>query len=174
MNDYTKENLPYLILTCPDCGAKHPIWTYHDSYMRYLISYENGTIITDIIAITRIKCSSCKAPHAVLPEILIPFKSYSLKFVLSVLKDYYQSNRTVASLCEKYHISVSTLYAWKKLFLIHKKLWLGIVENIYQDASKFLSSLPDINTSKDLFQFFLQTGHSFLQRISKTARLNSS
>lgn len=160
-------------LLCPNCGAKHPIWTYHDSYERYLISYENGSIITNIIDITRIICSSCNSTHAVLPEIIIPYSSYSLLFVLSVLKDYFMPNTTISSLCEKYDISVSTLYKWKRLFLLHKQLWLGIIENIYQDALEFLSSIPEINSSKAFHDFFSRNNFSFLQRGSKTACFNS-
>lgn len=168
-----EDKIPFLELTCPNCGAKHPVWAYHDSYERYLISYENNTIVTDIIDITRIRCSSCNGTHAILPEIIIPFSSYSLLFVLSVLKDYYMSGKTVASLCKKYQISVSTLYEWKRLFLIHKQLWLGVVENLCQNALTFLSSIPDIPTSDQLHAFFSSNNISFLQGRTKTARINS-
>lgn len=173
MKDFSKETIPFIELTCPNCGTKHPIWSYHDSYERYLISYENKSIITDIIDITRILCSSCNSTHAILPEIIIPFSSYSLLFVLSVLKDYYMSGKTVASLCEKYQISASTLYEWKRLFLIHKQLWLGVIENLYQDSLRFLSSMPDINTSDGLYIFFSNNNISFLQGRTKTAHINS-
>jgi transposase-like protein len=173
MKDFSAEKIPFLKLPCPNCGAKHPTWSYHESYERYLISYQNKTIITDTIDVTRIMCSSCKSTHAILPEIIIPFSSYSLIFVLSVLKDYYMSNKTVTSLCEKYQISISTLYEWKRLFLLHKKLWLGIIENIYQDSLEFLSSIPDIDTSDKLYSFFSNNNISFLQGRKKTARLNS-
>lgn len=173
MKDFSEDKLPFLNLACPNCGAKHPSWTYHDSYDRYLISYENNAIITDNIDITRIRCSSCNGTHAILPEIIIPFRSYSLLFVLSVLKDYYISGKTVASLCKKYQISVSTLYEWKQLFLLHKKLWLGIIEDIYQKSIEFLSSMPDTNTSGRLFDFFSNNNISFLQGRTKTSHLNS-
>lgn len=173
MKDFSEEKIPFLKLACPNCGAKHPVWTYHDSYKRYLISYENKSTITDIIDITRIICSSCKSTHAILPEIIIPFSSYSLFFVLSVLKDYFRSSETVASLCKKYQISISTLYEWKRLFLLHKKLWLGIIEDIYQESIEFLSSMPDINTSNRLHTFFSNNNISFLQGRTKTANFNS-
>ena len=177
MKDFSAEKIPFLKLPCPNCGAKHPSWSYNGSYGRYLISYQisyqKGTITNDAIDVTRIMCSSCKSTHAILPEIIIPFSSYSLIFVLSVLKDYYMSNKTVASLCEKYQISISTLYEWKRLFLLHKKLWFGIIENIYQDSLEFLSSIPDIDTSDKLYSFFSNNNISFLQGRTKTAYLNS-
>ncbi len=173
MGNYTSDKLPFLDLVCPFCGAKHPTWSYHDSYTRYLISYENRCPVSYIIDITRIICSSCKHTHAILPEIIIPHSSYSLIFVLSVLKDYF-NKMPVKQVCEKYQISVSMLYGWKHLFLLHKKLWLGILEDIYQNSLKFLSSIPNLNTSTDLSEFFLQNNYSFLQGITKTALSNSS
>lgn len=172
MKDFSSDKLPFIKLACPCCGAKNPAWTYHDSYERYLISYENEKTISYIIDITRIICSSCEHTHAILPEIIIPYGSYSLIFIIRVLKDYF-SKMKVKEICEKYQISVSMLYRWKQLFLIHKKLWLGILENIYQNSITFLSSIPASNSSKDLFYFFFQNGYSFLQGITKTAYFSS-
>jgi transposase len=109
MEEFAPANLPFLKLPCPYCGAKNPGWSYHDSYKRYLISFENNQLKIEEINITRIICSSCKHTHAVLPEIIIPYSSYSLLFVLSVLKDYF-SEMSITNICEKYQISPSTLY----------------------------------------------------------------
>lgn len=174
MMDFSMEKLSSLVLTCPFCGAKHPTWSHHASYDRYLISYENGIATTYTISITRLICSSCGHTHAILPEIIIPYGSYSLIFVLNVLRDYYLSQMTVQALCDKYQISPSTLYAWKCLFLIHKKLWLGVLENIYQSSIDFLSVPPSINTSTDLTRFFKHHANSFLQGVSKTAPFSSA
>ena len=173
MEDYSEEKIPSLQLSCPKCGAKHPIWSYHGSYSRYLISYQNKTV-TDTIDVTRITCSSCMGTHAILPEIIVPFSSYSLLFILQVLKDYFMSKENVQSLCERYQISISTLYEWKSLFLIHKKLWLGILEDIYQNSLVFLLSFQNVNTSNRLHDFFSKYNISFLQGKTKTARINSS
>jgi hypothetical protein len=81
---------------------------------------------------------------------------------------------TIKSICEKYKISPSMLYDWKKLFLIHKKLWLGILEDTLQKALSFLSSIFTINISEALNHFFLQNAYSFLQGISKTANFSSA
>jgi hypothetical protein len=173
MEDFSEDKIPFTKLTCPACGAKNPAWCYHDSYERYLISYENKTSITYTINVTRIICSSCEHTHAILPEIIIPHTSYSLLFILTVLKEYF-SKKKVEKICDKYQISTSTLYSWKKLFLIHKKLWLGILEDMYQDEVTFLRAIPNPNTSKYLSDFFLKTGYSFLQGVTKTAYFNSA
>jgi hypothetical protein len=174
MKAFSSDKLPFIKLTCPHCGAKTPTWSYHDSYQRYLISFENEVTITYTIDITRIICSSCQHTHAILPEIIIPYGSYSLPFIMAVLKDYFSPELTVKTLCEKYQISISMLYGWKRLFLIHKKLWLGILENVYQSSIIFLSSIPNFNTSNDLSLFFLHNGHTFLQSIRKTAHFSSA
>jgi len=174
MKDFSPDKLPFIKLSCPYCGAKTPTWSYHDSYQRYLISFENEVTITYTIDITRIICSSCQHTHAILPEIIVPYGSYSLPFIMAVLKDYFSTKLTVKVLCEKYQISISMLYGWKRLFLIHKALWLGILENAYQNSIIFLSSIPNFKTSNDLSLFFLQHGHSYLQSIRKTAHFSSA
>jgi hypothetical protein len=173
MEEFTPANIPLIKLSCPCCGAKKPRWSYHGSYKRYLLSFENNQLKTDRINITRIICSSCKHTHAILPEIIIPCGSYCLLFVLSALKDYF-SKMDITKICEKYQISPATLYGWKQLFLRHKKLWLGILEDMYQNPLLFLASILESDTSKKLQQFFKQNGHSLLQGVTKTARFNSS
>jgi hypothetical protein len=174
MQDFSKDKIPFLHSSCPFCGAKHPDWSYHDSYGRYLISFEMNVSVTYSLDITMIKCSSCGHTHALLPEIIIPYGSYSLLFVLSALRDYYLSHMTVQTLCSKYQISPSTLYSWKRLFLIHKKLWLGFLQDMAQSPIDFLSSLPSVNTSAELALFFNNHAHSFLQGAFKTANFNSA
>lgn len=162
-------NLSYTDMPCPHCGAKHPVWSHHASYERYVISIEQGIPVCYMITVTRLICSSCKHTHAILPEILIPYGSYSLIFILNVLRDYYLKTYTVLELCNKYQISVSTLYAWKRLFLMHKKLWLGFLEDSILSPREFLAHIPSVDSSHSLHTFFRSHGHSFLQGVSKTA-----
>lgn len=173
MKEFSAEKLPFIKLPCPFCGAKNPNWTYHDTYTRYLVGFENNAPANHIIDITRIICSSCEHPHAILPEVIIPYSSYSLTFILSVLRDYYLKMK-IKDICEKYQISVSMIYAWKLLFIQHKQLWLGILEDIYHSSLEFLSTIPKFNTSNDLRWFFEQNELSFLQGVTKTALSNSS
>ena len=164
MQDFSKKNLP-----CPCCHAKHPIWDSHDDYTRNLISFENGIVVCAIISVTRLICSSCKRTHAVLPEIIVPHGSYSIIFILNVLRDYYLKTYRVERLCDKYQISTSTLYAWKRLFLLHKKLWLGVLEDLSISASTFLSGIPCVDFSQKLYIFFQVQSVSFMQGVFKTA-----
>ena len=161
-------------LRCPHCGAKHPQWDYYASYERCLISFEHNESVCYVITITRLICPSCNHTHAILPDILIPHGSYSLLFILNLLRDYFTGSLTVQELCDRYQISVSTLYAWKRLFYIHKKLWLGVLDDSMTSALDFLSEILSPNDSIRLDVFFLSNAFSFLQGVSKTAHSGST
>lgn len=159
---------------CPSCRTKHPDWRRHAVYERWLISYENGGTVTYRIKINRYKCSSCGCTHAILPESIIPFQSYSLLFIVSVMKDYYTRLLTVESICAKYDISVSTLYSWKELFLKHKKIWLGLLEDASISPLQFLDSFCHGSFIHTLKEFFQISSISFLQGSSYLKKAYSS
>lgn len=165
-------------MPCPFCGTKHPQWLSHGSYKRYLIDVHNGQIYQDTIIVTRMRCGSCKHTHAILPECLIPNGSYSLIFILTVLQHYFLRHQTVEVICDRFQISPSTLYAWLKLFLIHKKLWLGLLDDSYVNPRAFLNAFlsldPYLSQLSNLLRFYMHFACSFLQGVSKNARLNSS
>ena len=157
---------------CPYCQTKHPGWKQHATYLRYLLSFENGKSVTYTLTIIRYKCSSCKHTHAVLPEIIIPYRSYSIILILLVMKDYYTKSLTIEKICEKYDISVSTLYSWKALFLKHKKIWLGLLEDACMLAVEFLESFFHKHI-KVLREFYITAGVSFLQNQSCIEKAHS-
>lgn len=173
MEDFARKKIPFLKQLCPHCGTKCPVWSYHSSYGRFMVSYQHNSIITDHIDIPRIVCSSCGTSHALLPELLIPHRTYSLLFVLSVLRDYYIKEKRIREICEKYQISTSTLYQWKRLFEEHKKLWLGVLEDMYQKCLEFLSTILNTKASGGLKAFFTNNKFSFLQGRTKTAFYDS-
>ena len=153
--------------SCPWCNTKNPDWKYHADYERWLISFEGGVAVTYCLEITRYKCSSCGHTHAILPESIIPYQCYSFLFIIAVMRDYYTRALTVADICTKYNISVSTLYLWKELFLRHKKLWLGLLEDAYTSSLDFLNSFYDTSFRYDLEEFFQIVRISFLQGASQ-------
>ena len=153
--------------SCPWCNTKAPDWKYHAEYDRWLISFEGGLAVTYRLEITRYKCSSCGHTHAVLPELIIPYQCYSFLFIIAVMRDYYTRTLTVASICTKYNISTSTLYSWKDLFIRHKKLWLGLLEDAYTSSLDFLDSFYGTSFRYDLEEFFLIVRISFLQGASR-------
>lgn len=158
---------------CPFCHTEHPDWIKHAVYDRYLISFENGRTVSYRITIIRYRCPSCGHTHAILPEAIIPYQSYSLLFIIAVMRDYYISPLTIEDICAKYDISISTLYSWKKLFLKHKKIWLGLLDDMCTSPVQFLNSIFVGDLLHNLKEFFLISGISFLQGSSHMRKAHS-
>lgn len=66
---------------CESCGNCH----VHDYYGRQFIDFQGNNRTTDDLCITRVMCDNCEHTHAILPDIIIPYSSYGLIFVLTVL-----------------------------------------------------------------------------------------
>jgi len=134
--------------------------------MRSAIDYEKGRVVYRKIEVKRVRCGSCGHTHAVLPDWIIPYSTYSLQFILRVLAAYYLGSKTVEGLCQQYAISASMLYEWKRLFLEHKEMWLGVLEDEETGPAGFirwLFTLADYSTGFGKL-FYLKTARSFLQR----------
>jgi len=153
---------------CPRCNAKGFIG-FHDEYAHNLVDYFNNFLHQGVqVDISRLFCSSCGKTFSVLPDIFVPYKSYSILFILKVLKAYYHRTESVAALCQRYEIAVSTLYAWKKRYNIHKTLYLGKLAKYFYKKDPHLTTEPNICFTSFLCDFFNQFGFSFLQ-FSKAA-----
>jgi len=154
---------------CPSCGAVG-LLSPNGCYMRNLVTYRDGRIIGSRISVDLFKCASCGASHALLPDILVPYSPYSLRFKLTVLLAYFERKTTVAAVCEHFGIAVSTLYEWKKIFLSHKELFLGVIASLKEPALDFLKHLFGSDCLSDrLHSFFRRHAFSFMQN-HKTAR----
>ena len=135
----------------------------HGHYSRYVIDLRQGKPETYRVDIRRVKCA-CGHTHALLKDMLVPYCQYSLRFILQVLKAYFRRSRTVAQICERFRIAPPTLYRFKKLFLSHRELWVGLVLSGQQDPASFLQFLEHQKIpSVFLRSFFLKTTFSFLQ-----------
>jgi transposase-like protein len=157
---------------CPNCHTSMNLILYSD-YVRNLVSFEDGKVIERRVKPKRFKCASCGKTHALLPDILIPYSPYSLRFKLSVLTAYFQRDTTVEAICQCFGIAVSTLYEWKKCLLSHKELHLGILINRKEPASSFLRGLLESTClSEHLHHFFHRFAFSFMQRTPATASHN--
>ena len=138
----------------------------HDTYKRNLVDYYK-TVQEHIVEIERTKCESCGCTHAVLPDVIVPHKTYSIIFILIVLKEYFHT-RAVTGICKKYGIAVSTLYAWRDRYLVHTSLDLGaIVEGALLSRSRWLAGAADICRSGAIYGFFGRFGFSFMQSAAK-------
>lgn len=93
-------------------------------------------MVYGVAEIKRVRCVSCGHTHAILPDYIVPYTSYSLLFILRVLAGHFLGLGSVEQLCRRYSISVSMLYQWKALFLTHKEIWLGALEDMEVSPSE--------------------------------------
>lgn len=155
---------------CPHCKSTGNC-IRHASYERSLVSFENGRVIFRRLLILRVICSSCRHTHAILPDVIIPYGSYSLSFILQLMKEYYFEHLTVEKLCDRFSLSISTFYRLKHIYLSHRLLWLGITTAANEDASAFLLFLISLDCISDFMSEFHQlAAFSFLQQKHRAAR----
>jgi len=155
---------------CPSCGAKG-CCREHDNYYRLLITIEFGKRKKHYIEIPRIFCESCGTTHAILPDVLIPYRSYSLRFILFILAQYLQRDCTVEVFCEHWDIAIATLYSWKDIFLEHASLWLGKLAEASVLCEKTINHIRE--SEKSTHDFFEKYKFSFMQYM-KTTRCNNT
>lgn len=147
---------------CPSCGAVGQCRP-HGSYHRNLLHFLDSRTQVLRLSIPRVLCS-CGHSHALLPDFIVPYLSYSLPMILRILADYFSHRLTITSICDKYGICIPVLYRLKKQFLLHKREWLGILDDMETDAAAFLGLLRDSGDYSAAASVFLrQTTYSFMQ-----------
>lgn len=152
--------------SCTSCGAPRHRYCRNGSYPRQFVCYVNGFPCDHLISIRDLRCRSCGHSHALLPSVIVPYSSYSLGFLISLL--YARITRqfhTVLSLCQHFGISESTYYRIRKRFILDSKWLLKALEAFLDDADfpHILRSADPILLHAVLSDFFRFTGHSFLQ-----------
>lgn len=154
---------------CPACGCKGSC-RVHAYYDRFVVDFVKGRSVSSRIRVTRVICS-CGHTHAILPDPLIPYRSYSLFFILRVLTEYFLHLKKVAGLCNTFLITPSMLYRWKKLFLEHRREWLGLIPSMENTILASLKKLAILDPfSSFAAPFFHKTGLTFLQSHKNPAR----
>jgi len=152
--------LSFFDKSCPVCGFKGGMKIY-SHYKRYLIELQANKPITHSVTIPRCRCSNCGHTQAFLSSALVPYHSYSLRFILYVLRSYFLHQKTVEQICVAFAISPSTLYLWKELFLRQKAAWLQEIDDIKSLSGSFFDEL----SGEDLRDFFSVFCFSFMERI---------
>ena len=149
--------------TCPICNSTGNL-SIHSYYKRNLIDFIDGKIVRHEITILRCVCDSCNSTHAILPDIIIPYSSFSLFFLLRVLAEYFLHLHTIEKLCERFSISSRQLYKWLALWKKHKAQWLGFLNDLDLSDRKFLYSLCQMEHASDFISDFIRSFTvSFLQ-----------
>ena len=146
---------------CPYCGSSLGGRSAIRTYPRMMITVENGARREEEIQIPLYQCPSCDHSHAILPDVLIPFGSYSLRFILTVLKAYLERTCSVRDLCEKWQIAISTLYGWIHCFAKHYSIWRSILFRITWVTEQSLKEVEE--TTAFPSSFSSRFGFSFLQ-----------
>lgn len=148
---------------CMHCHRKGEC-RIHAYYDRFAIDFIDGHPVVHQLRILRVMCSCCGHTHAILPDPIIPYDSYSLFFILRVLAEYYIHSATINAICDRFCITPMQLYRWKALYHNHRREWQGLLKSVQQDL---LSSLKEL-ISLDPFSafardFFLKTSMTFMQ-----------
>ena len=112
--------------TCPICNSTGNCHI-HDYYRRSIIDFDAGQRTHSGLCVLRVFCDSCEHAHAVLPDAIIPYSSFSLLFVLRLLGQYFADLGSVEQLCERFGVSQNLFYKWLKLWNFHKQRWLGVL-----------------------------------------------
>lgn len=155
------EQTPLFLIFCPYCGAKGTC-RKRGSYERNLVVFSDGKLEALRLKVPRVQCP-CGKSHALLPDLIVPYLSYSIPLILFILSDYFNRHLTVQDICDKYLITPPVLYRFKKQFLLHKKEWLGIVRDMSLSASAFLEELLTKPYSQFGDAYLRLTTYSFLQ-----------
>lgn len=157
----TLQRTPLFLLVCPYCGAKGTC-RRRGSYERSLVTFSDGAPEVIRLKIPRVQCP-CGRSHALLPDLIVPYLSYSLPMILSILSDYFHKRLTIRGICEKYLVNVPLIYRMKKWFLLHKKQWLGALPDRELCAPDFVEELLSESYSRFRDAFLRLTTYSFLQ-----------
>lgn len=149
--------------TCPICkstGNCH----IHDYYGRKLIDFHHGESVKSDVCVMRVFCESCAHAHAILPDVVVPYSSCSLLFILNVLGTYFSGRLAIDEICFRFGISRSQLYKWLKLWRKQKSEWLGILEDLSTPDRSFFDKLFTLDVYSSFAQAFVRRfALSFLQ-----------
>ena len=152
---------PLFLLVCPYCGAKGTC-KKRGSYERSLVTFPDGKPQVVRLRIPRVQCT-CGKSHALLPDFIVPYLSYSLPTILHILSDYFTRRLTIRGICEKYLVSPPLIYRFKKRFLLHKKHWLGVLHDMELSSPSFMDALLASPYTPFHDAFLRLTTYSFLQ-----------
>ena len=148
--------------TCPICGSKGNCHI-HAYYGRRIIDFIQGHPVRNDICVLRLVCD-CGHTHAILPDLIIPYSSYGLFFILRVLAESFSIHVPVEKLCERFSITRNQFYKWLGLWKLHKELWLGVLESAGTTDAGFIRELSwNIPYSEFASSFVRRFSFSFLQ-----------
>ena len=121
---------------CPKCGSLCMDFTLHGYYSRGVIDLvpcldEKGNILLDndgnvvfkdhlqkedriSLNVARIKCKEDGSTHALLFNLVVPYKQYSIRYIVYQLYQMIHSGESVEAWCNKHGVSEKNMYKWVK------------------------------------------------------------
>lgn len=162
-----ENNLP----KCPKCNTnKH--FEFHCTYTRNICTVINSEVVTTTVEILRLRCTSCKKTHAILPDDVIPYCYYGKSFVMHCLKLYFLENKSISEIIlltntyEKLIYKFIRQYSSEFLSLIFfLKTYLNTFLKTDTLPENLLQVINNIKNFKEfLKEYFLSTNKVFLMR----------
>ena len=167
--------------SCPTCGMQQGSWIRYGTYSRWVITYSavTGTVQTQL-KIQRMLCRHCRSggelhTHALLADFIVPYRQYSIQFILHFLMLYYTHQKSVEEICAEAGISPTQLYEWDRTITKNREIWSGILTFEQEQAhrqvlAEFVSYLREEVLYPDFAQqYCLKSPKSFLQRHTNPA-----
>ena len=74
--------LNYATVKCPECGAVG-FFHNHGRYPRYLFNNSD-----ELIRVQRVRCEKCLSTHALLPDVIVPYRYFSSPFLMNLFTLY--------------------------------------------------------------------------------------
>ena len=108
-DDHNARNGDFSGLECPTCHALGQ-FRHHGSYRRWLVSDEGEARRESLVEVKRLRCKSCLTVHSLVPRELPTRSPNSAGLCEEIARDHAERTLTVSQLCEKYGLSVRTLY----------------------------------------------------------------
>lgn len=147
---------------CPHCGTRGKC-RFFAVYGRSIVDIMDGRPCCRTMIVARVRCD-CGHTHALLPDFIVPYRQYTLPFILHILKLYFSRSMTVQALCGSFWISPPTLYEWKHAFAMHRSWWPAFVRSGHKGFLDTLVLLLSSPVFSDFTSgFWRQTMFSFLQ-----------
>lgn len=102
---------------CPTCHSKRTFHR-HGTYNRNLLTINNNCLTEDYLEILRLKCSSCRHTHAILPFDVIPFYSYATTCIIALCVKVYQEEKSILFIGHDIKISYQLIYKFLAIFQV--------------------------------------------------------
>lgn len=102
---------------CPKCNAKSN-FSVHGHYNRNLviISKEDNISNEYYISITRVICNSCGSTHALLPDFIVPYKTFSFDSIIYIIAEVASSS--AYQVANKLNLSFQFIYSLIAIFTL--------------------------------------------------------